>query len=261
MISVPAVSIIMPCFNGARTVEQAIRSAFAQTYQDWELVVVDDGSRDASPAILRQLAASDVRVRILTNATPSGASIARNRALSEARGRYVAFLDADDAWLPSKLELQLRAMVESNAALVCSSYDIMNADGSITGNVRPKPGPLKYRSMLADNPIGTLTVLVDRKLCGDVRFQQNLRTSEDYQLWLSIIRRGLTAICLPDVLAVYRVHGSSLSSNKVLAARNRWRVYREFEQLSWPTSVILLAQYAVSGALKTVRMRMGASSA
>lgn len=248
----------MPCFNGARTVEQAIRSAFAQTYHDWELVVVDDGSRDASPAILQQLAASDARVRIFTNDTPSGASTARNRALSEARGRYVAFLDADDAWLPLKLELQLRAMVEGKAALVCSSYDVMDADGTITGSVRPKPGPLKYRSMLGNNPVGTLTALVDRKLCGNVRFQQDLRTGEDYQLWLSIIRRGLTGICLPDVLAVYRVHGNSLSSNKVLAARNRWRVYREFERLSWPTSALLLAQYAITGVLKTVKMRMGA---
>jgi teichuronic acid biosynthesis glycosyltransferase TuaG len=251
----PKVAVIMPCHNGAHTLTQAVQSVIDQTFKDWELVIVDDGSTDPSPQIIQDFAAADPRIRSVRNEKASGASNARNKALRFTRARYVAFLDSDDAWLPHKLEAQLKSMQENGAALACGSYDVMDGSGMIIGAVRPKPGFLSYRGLLTDCSVGALTAVLDRSLCGDIQFNSQLSTSEDYQLWLSLIRRGLTAICLPETLAVYRVHGKTLSSNKFVAARNRWRVYREFERYNVVTSAFYFAAYAVIGVLKMGAMR------
>jgi teichuronic acid biosynthesis glycosyltransferase TuaG len=245
----------MPCHNAERTLAQAIQSVAAQTYTRWELVVVDDGSTDRSTAILHDMAAADPRIRVIRNERASGASAARNAALADTRCRYVAFLDSDDAWAPRKLEVQLREMEAHGAALSCGWYDVMDGEGNITGEVRPKAGTLAYRDILGNNPVGTLTAMLDRSLCGDVRFNTQLPKSEDYYLWLSILKRGLPGICIGEVLGVYRVHGNTLSSNKLSAAKNRWRVYREFEGYGLLPSALYLAVYAVTGALKMIFMR------
>jgi glycosyltransferase involved in cell wall biosynthesis len=253
--SVALVSIIMPCYNGAATLREAVESAFDQTFPGWELLIVDDGSSDDSPSLLRELSARDKRIRVFRNEKPSGASTARNRALAEAQGRYVAFLDADDAWLPHKLETQLREMTASNAALSSGAFEAMDRDGKHIGYFKPRPGVLTYRSLLGYNRVGTVTTMLDRQLCGDVRFTPDLPQSEDYQLWLSILRRGLRGICLPDVLAKYRVHGGTLSSNKLTVAKTRWRVYREFEKVGVVMSTLYSLSYTVGGFLKMVAMR------
>jgi teichuronic acid biosynthesis glycosyltransferase TuaG len=250
------VAVIMPCHNSERTLAQAIQSVLEQTYQDWELVVVDDGSSDGSRAIIETFQAGEPRIRLLINARPSGgASVARNRALQETNARYVAFLDSDDAWLPHKLTLQMEALTKHGAALACGAYDVIDGEGAIIGSVNPKPGMIRYASLVGNNPVGTLTAVLDRKLCGDIRFDTTLPRSEDYQLWLSILKRGLTGICLESTLALYRVHGSTLSSNKFSAAQNRWRVYREFEQHNLPTSVYYFTRYAITGLFKMLAMR------
>ena len=249
------VAVIMPCHNGAKTLSQAVQSVIAQTFTNWELVFVDDGSTDGSPEIIRAFAAGEPRIRCVRNEKASGASNARNKALRLTRARYVAFLDSDDAWLPHKLDAQLKVMQEHGAALCCGSYDVMDASGTIIGGVRPTPGPLSYRGLLMNCSVGALTAVLDRSLCGDIQFSTGLATSEDYQLWLSLLRRGLVAVCLPDTVALYRVHGKTLSSNKFAAARNRWRVYREFEHHNLVTSAIYFTGYAVTGVLKAAAMR------
>jgi teichuronic acid biosynthesis glycosyltransferase TuaG len=249
------VAVIMPCHNGAHTIAQAVQSVIEQTFMNWELIVVDDGSTDQSPKIIRDFAARDVRIRSVRNEKASGAANARNQALRLTRARYVAFLDADDAWLPGKLDAQLNRMQEHGAALACGAYDVMDAAGTIIGGVRPTPGFLTYRSMLTNCSVGALTAVLDRSLCGDIQFNSQLSTSEDYQLWLSLLRRGLTGICLPETVAVYRVHGKTLSSNKFTASRNRWRVYREFERYGFVASAFYFTLYAVIGLMKMGAMR------
>jgi teichuronic acid biosynthesis glycosyltransferase TuaG len=249
------VAVIMPCHNGERTLRQAVESVLAQTFTDWELVIVDDGSTDGSASIIEQMAAAEPRIRLLRNTTPSGAAAARNRALRETYARYVAFLDSDDAWLPDKLQVQLRAMQDSGAALACSSYDVMDGDGKITGTVHADSGKLTYHQALGYNPIGCLTVVLDRSLCGAVQFDPTLPRSEDYQLWLSILRQGLIGISVSDTLGLYRVHGKSLSSNKLAAARCRWLVYRGFERLGLLASTYYFIVYAATGVVKMLRMR------
>ena len=250
------VAVIMPCHNGERTLAQAIESVLQQTFHDWELVIVDDGSTDGSRGIIEKYQADEPRIRLLVNARPSGgASVARNRALQETNARYVAFLDSDDAWLPHKLAMQMEALAKHGAALCCCSYDVMDGNGVIIGSVNPKPGILRYASLVGNNPVGTLTAVLDRELCGEVRFDTTLPRSEDYQLWLSILKRGLIGICLENTLALYRVHGNTLSSNKFSAAQNRWRVYREFEQHNLLTSVYYFSRYAITGLFKMLAMR------
>ena len=251
------VAVIMPCHNGQRTVRQAIESVLAQTFTDWELVVVNDGSTDESAAFLDRMATADPRIRVIHNPRPSGVAAARNRALHATTARYVAFLDCDDAWVPEKLSLQLAAMEQHRAALACGPYDVMDGDGRLIGSTRVRPGSLEYQDALGDNPIGCLTVVLDRSICGPVEFTPTLLRSEDYQLWLSILRRGLRGICLSDTLGRYRVHGKSLSSNKLAAARCRWRVYRTFEKLDLFASSYYFCVYAVTGVMKMIRMRHG----
>ncbi len=251
----PLVSIITPCYNGEATLREAVDSALQQTFTGWELLIVDDGSTDGSRDMIGEIARQDPRIRVFRNERPGGASAARNRALSEARGRYVAFLDCDDAWLPQKLETQLREMTAANAALSSGAFDVMDGTGTIIGRFRPRPGILTYRALLGYNRIGTITAVLDRSLCGDIRFHPGLPQSEDYQLWLSILKRGLTGICLPDTLAKYRIHGGTLSSNKWSVACARWRVYREFEKQGVLVSVFYSLSYTLTGFMKVIAMR------
>jgi teichuronic acid biosynthesis glycosyltransferase TuaG len=249
------VAVIMPCHNGESTLAQAIESVLQQSFADWELLIVDDGSTDGSRAVIDAFRQRDPRIRLLSNPQPSGASSARNRALGETDARFVAFLDSDDAWKPKKLELQLNALATYGAALACSAYEVMDGDGIVIGSVNPEPGVLKYDSLLGNNPVGTLTAVLDRELCGDFRFNTALPKSEDYYLWLNVLKGGRTGICLEETLASYRVHGKTLSSNKLSAARNRWRVYRDFEKHDLPTALLYFTRYAVSGIVKMLSMR------
>lgn len=249
------VTVVMPSYNAERTVEQAVRSVLSQTFTGWELLIVDDGSVDGSPAILRRLAEEDSRIRVLRNPEPTGASAARNFALSEATGRYITFLDSDDAWLPHKLALQLKAMQASGAALSCGAYHVMDGEGAIIGQVQPHPGIVTYRSLLFNNAVGCLTAMIDRAVCGDVRFDPKLPRGEDYQLWLSVLKQGAVGVCVPDTLALYRVHGKTLSSNKLSSARTRWLIYREYEHQSILMSAFYFTAYAVTGVLKSLAMR------
>jgi teichuronic acid biosynthesis glycosyltransferase TuaG len=255
----PGVSVIMPCHNGRDTLEESVRSLQAQTVGAWRLVIVDDGSTDGSSELIARLASEDQRIQVFTNASASGASAARNRALETARTRHVAFLDCDDVWLPRKLEVQMAAMAEHRAALVCSPYDIMDGEGQRIGHVAGKPGRLKYESVLGYNPIGCLTVLLDRSLCGDVRFDTRLPKSEDYHLWLQVLKSGQPGICVSETLAVYRVHSKSLSANKASAAGCRWRVYRDFEKFNLLKSSYYFALYAATGLWKARALRRGAA--
>jgi teichuronic acid biosynthesis glycosyltransferase TuaG len=251
----PKVAVIMPCHNGARTIAQAVQSVINQTFRNWELVVVDDGSTDASSQIIQDFSTADPRIWSIRNDKPSGAANARNNALRNTRARYVAFLDSDDAWLPHKLEAQLKSMEEHGAALACGSYDVMDGSGAIIGEVRPTPGFLTYQGLLTNCSVGALTAILDRSLCGEIQFHSRLSTGEDYQLWLSLMRRGLKGFCLSETLAIYRVHGKTLSSNKFTAARNRWRVYREFEKHNVLKSAFYFSMYTVTGILKMGTMR------
>lgn len=231
------VSILMPCFNSGRFVEEAVRSVQAQTFSDWELLVCDDNSNDNSLQILERLAAADDKISVLENNGPRGAPGARNTCLSEAKGRYIAFLDSDDIWLPQKLELQLRFMKETNAPFVFSYCENITEEGDLLSVIKA-PKTVSFQKLLACNFIPCLTVIYDSKILGKVK-QPNIKKRNDFALWLRILRenRDIKAWCYPEVIARYRVNNYGLSANKLTAIKYFYRCLRQFAGLGIIASV------------------------
>ena len=241
------VSVVMPAFNAARTIVHSMRSVLEQTYADVELVVVDDGSKDGSWTLIEQAAALDSRVVALRQAN-AGVAAARNAGIDAATGRYIAFLDSDDWWHPSKLQVQIAHMRESAARVSYTAYQRVGEDGRVISTVRP-PMSVRYADMLKSNCIGNLTGLYDRQL-GDGRF---LRLGhEDYVFWLEMVRRAGEAGCAghPEPLAYYLVRQDSLSANKLKAARWQWHIYRRIERLGWLRSCWYFLHYAARALAK-----------
>lgn len=226
------VSVITPSYNCARFIGATIASVRAQTYRNWELIIVDDCSRDTSVEVIKKWTEKDQRIHLFSMPKNSGAAAARNLALRNARGRYVAFLDSDDVWKEDKLEKQLSFMKENEYAFVYSSYYTMTEEGNYTGKIIKVPLSLSYRQYLKNTIIGCLTVMIDRNQTG--AFEMPLiKSSHDMALWLLIMRRGFEAYGMSDVLAGYRLVSTSNTAKKWKAAKDVWRVYRNLEGLSW----------------------------
>ncbi|MFJ4888375.1 glycosyl transferase [Streptomyces sp. M41(2017)] len=244
----PLVSVVMPVYNAAATLGSSVRSVLAQTHTDVELLAIDDASSDESMEMLHDLARQDDRVRPEAAPGRGGAARARNQAIARARGDYVAFLDSDDMWLPTKLERQLEFAATSGTPLTFTSYYKMDAeydgeaaDFAPNGRVIWARERVDYRAMLTQDHIGALTAMYDRGLLG-TRLMPDMPKRQDYALWLSIMRDGHDACGLREPLAVYRAgRAGSLSSNKLGLVPYNWALYREHEHLSVPRSARALA--------------------
>jgi teichuronic acid biosynthesis glycosyltransferase TuaG len=237
------VSIITPAYNAGRFIGETIRSVQAQDYDDWQMLVVDDGSSDRTCAIVRELAASDFRIRLLLAQEHGGPARARNLALDQARSRYVAFLDSDDLWLPHKLSMQMACMEEHKAGLVYCAYEIIDENGHVLGSPVRVPPTLDYHGVLKNTIIACLTVLVDREQSGPLRMLP-LSYQEDLSLWCSILKRGVIAYGVQQVLARYRIVRGSASRNKIRSALHMWKFYRQVEHLNLPYSSWCYGNYA-----------------
>ena len=245
---VPAVSVIMPVYNSEKFLEESADSVLSQQYDSLELLMIDDGSTDTSRDIIRKLAAKDQRVKPLFLQSNAGSAGARNAGIKEASGRFIAFLDSDDIWLPTKLAAQLPFMQEAGVPVSFTAYRKMNSSGKLMGTVRV-PEKVNYHNLLKTNSIGMLTAVFDREMVGSRQLPE-IRLQHDYALWLQILRDDHVAHGLNRVLAHHRIHGSSISRNKADAARYQWRVYREIEGLGRIKSAWYFAHYAVYGLLK-----------
>ena len=199
------VSIITPAYNAADFVAETIASVQAQTFINWEMIIVDDGSKDATRDLVAAAAAADPRIRLIRSAGTQGPALARQLAIDNADGRYVAFLDSDDLWLPAKLERQLAFMHENNAVLSYTSVRRISEDGSTTGRLMQAPARLSYPQLLKNTAIVTSTVVVDRNLSGPLRM--TAAGYDDFCLWLTILRDGKIAHGLREDLGRYRVRG------------------------------------------------------
>lgn len=213
----------MPFRNAEKTLARAIKSISDQTFVDWEAVLVDDGSTDGSAAIAGQWAARDPRFRLLHMPRNLGAAQARNSGIRAARGRWIAFLDADDQWLSHKLTTQL-PLLEAGAPIVFSAYERVDLQGRVLGVVSARKR-VRYHDALHGNPIGCLTAVWDRNYFGPAQFPA-CAMHEDYAFWLMLLRGGAEARGVPDVLARYQVAAGSLSSHKLQAARAVWQILR-----------------------------------
>lgn len=246
----PAVSVVTPVWNAAATLGETVASVRAQSFADWEMLLVDDGSTDGSGALAARLAAGEPRIRVLAHAGNLGAAAARNAAIRAARGRWIAFLDADDLWRPEKLAMQIGFMQARGHPFTFTAYRRIAADGRPLGTVRP-PASVTREGLLRGNVIGCLTAVYDAGFFGKVEMPPIARR-QDYGLWLELLRRTERAHALPEVLADYRVHPGSLSAGKVGAARDTWRFYREHERLPRLRAAWYFAQYAVRGVAKRI---------
>ena len=248
------VSIIVPVYNAEKYIEETIRHVAAQTYRDWELLLVVDGSRDRSIQVIRdyQEAENESRMRIIDRAENVGAARARNVGLQKATGRYIAYVDADDLWMPEKLERELQFMKEKQAAFVFSGYEFADEGGAGTGKVVHVPEQLDYRKALKNTTIFTSTVLFDtERIPRELLEMPNIK-SEDTALWWKVLRNGYTAYGLDQNLVLYRRPARSLSSNKLEAIRRIWNLYRRAEGLSVPDSLYNLCFWAVRAVLRRV---------
>jgi len=244
----PAVSIITPAYNAERFIAHTIESVRAQTSKDWELLVVDDCSTDRTAGLVQQYQVLDTRIRLLRHEENGGPARARDTAIVAAQGRFVAFLDSDDLWLPEKLERQIEYMRASGAAFTFTAYRRISADGSTTGRLIRVPSRLSYADLLTRTAIATSTVVLDRQLTGP--FRMKITYYDDFALWLDILKRGVVAHGLNDDLMRYRVVGKSVSRNKLRSAKWVWRTYRQVEKLSAPYSAWCFLQYAIHAAAK-----------
>lgn len=240
------ISIIVPVYNAEKYISETIACVRNQTYANWELLLVDDGSTDAGRQIIEELLLQepDERIRLLTKEN-SGASDTRNAGLKRATGRYIAYLDADDLWQKDKLEKQLAFMRDKDAAFSFTNYEFADESGMGTGKVVKVPYTLTYKQALKNTTIFTSTVMFDtEKIEKEQLIMPNIK-SEDTALWFQVLRRGYTAYGLTENLVRYRRVGGSLSSNKLEALRRIWNLYRKAEGLSLPYSAYNFCFWAV----------------
>ena len=246
------VSIVMPVHNAERYLEEAIRSVMTPPYPHWALLVIDDASTDRSIAIASAMAAEDARIKVHKNPTPTGyPATPRNMAVELAKGRYIAFLDSEDVWLPGKLEHQLPFFSESEKiGVVFSNYEKIDENSERDNRVIKARKITDYNKLLLGNVIGNVTAVYDTSRVGKAYF--NKVHHEDYAMWLSILKRGFVARNTGAVMALYRVTGNSVSANKMHLLSWQWNIYRNVEQLGFFRSVYCYINYAVRGFLKSL---------
>ncbi len=245
------ISIIVPVYNAGAYIRETISMVAAQTYGNWELLLVDDGSEDDSREKIREsMESGDARIRLIEKQQNEGAARARNTGIEASKGRYVAFLDADDLWMPDKLEKELAFMKEKQAAFVFTAYEFGDEDAKRTGKVVNVPPSLTYFKALSRTVIFTTTVMLDTERTGRELIRMPEVKSEDTATWWKILKNGFTAYGLNEVLAVYRRPARSLSSNKLEAIRRIWNLYRKQEKLSLWYSVYNLFFWAVRATMR-----------
>lgn len=241
------ISIVIPVHNAEKYIKETLDTVIAQTWDHWELLLVLNGCEDRSEAVIRdfQQNHSDRSIRIITENEQKGAAMARNRGVNEARGRYIAYVDADDLWHPQKLEHLLGFMKQKDAAFVYSGYEFADEWGKGTGKVVHVPEKLVYKEALKNTTIFTSTVMFDLDKLSKEQIQMPCMKSEDTALWWKILRQGYTAFGLNENLVLYRRPKKSLSSNKVEAVRRIWNLYRKAEGLSVISSAYHFCFWAV----------------
>lgn len=237
------ISIISPVYNAEKYISKTIESVLAQDYGDFELVLVDDDSTDGSASVIKSF--TDSRVRYIYNDSEKhGAFSARNKGIKEARGEYIAFIDADDLWDSHKLSRSLEFMKEKNAAFVFTGYEFGDEEGNGTGKIVHVPERIAYKKALSRTVIFTSTVLFDmNRLSKDMIYMPDI-PSEDTATWWNILRSGVVAHGLDENLVTYRRSSNTLSSNKFTAIKRIWNLYRTNEGFGVIKSLYYMSGWA-----------------
>lgn len=247
------VSIITPVYDCEQYICQTIDSVLAQTYTHWELILVDDCTPDNSAARIAAYAQKDERIKYIKLPQNGGAARARNAALEQAKGRYIAYLDADDLWLPHKLERQIDFMTKNHVVFTCCDYEKIEQDGTPLHKVVHMPKTISYEQLLRNTIIQTVGVLVDTDgVDRTLLVMPNVRRGQDSATWLQMLRNGVPFCGQNEVLAQYRRVPQSLSANKINAMKRTWYLYRGVEKLSVPKSIWCMIGWAWHASLKRI---------
>jgi teichuronic acid biosynthesis glycosyltransferase TuaG len=232
------VSIITPSYNSEEYISQTIESVLSQTYKNFELIIIDDGSLDNSLEIINKYVVKDERVKLIISKENGGAGIARNEGIKFSKGKFIAFLDSDDLWLPEKLEKQISFMIRNNYNFSFTSYEKINEAGMKMNKIAKAPKEVTYNKALYKNPIGCLTVIYNKEFYGK-QYMPEIRKRQDYALWLQLLKTN-NGYGLDEVLALYRVRENSISANKFNLLKYEWSIYRDVEKLSLSKSTFYL---------------------
>jgi len=222
------ISIITAAYNCEKYLDQAIQSVLAQTYQDWEMLIVDDLSTDKTAAIAQHYAQQDPRIRLIHTRQKLYSAGARNLATQYAEGKYIAFLDADDSWHPTKLSIQHEFMNTNHYALSFTSYQVFDENGVVNPFIIQAKPKVTYRDLFYYNPIGCLTVMYDTTQVGKLLFPTDFTFQEDYVLWAWTLKQtAATFYGIQTPLAHYRLHPQNRSGNKWRVAKYHWQTVYE----------------------------------
>lgn len=247
------VSIITPVYKCEKLIEETIKCVLNQTYKNWEWLLVDDCTPDNSAEIIKKYQEKDNRIKYFKLNENSGAAIARNKALSESRGRFVAYLDADDLWRNNKLEKQVSFMKENGYAFSCTDYEKIDENGNSLNKIVTIPKEVTYELFLRNTIIQTVGVMVDTKLTGkEIIKMPNIRRRQDAATWCQLLKNGFNCYECPENLSYYRVVSNSLSSNKFKAVKMNWYWYRKIEKLPFWKACYCFVGYAWNACKKRI---------
>jgi teichuronic acid biosynthesis glycosyltransferase TuaG len=243
------VSIITPSFNSIKFIGDMIDSVVSQTYDNWELIIVDDCSEDGTFEYL--LTIVDKRnITLLRNEQNKGAGFTRNRGLEQAKGRYIAFLDSDDVWLPRKLEKQIKHMEQTNAAISHTSFSFIDENGEMTSGYVKANENVDLIWNLKKTEIGTSTAIIDRSIVGDEFRFPMIRARQDLMLWLELLKQGHNSRGLDESLVLYRIRGGQVSGNKVEMLMKTLKLYLKFDFLPFHKRACYFICYAANAIFK-----------
>jgi teichuronic acid biosynthesis glycosyltransferase TuaG len=246
------VSIVVPVYNAAAFLDETIKTVQDQTYVNWELIFVDDGSSDDSISIIKRYQKKEFRIKLLSMGKNTGAALARNKGTASAKGSFLAFLDADDLWDKTKLQKQLAFMRKNNYAFSFTGYEFTDVNGAASGKRVHVPNSLTYRQALKNTTISTITVMFDlRKISRNKLYMPNIK-SEDTATWWSILKDGTMAYGLNEILSYYRRSAGTLSANKLTAVRRTWTLYRKHQKLSLSYSLYCFCWYVFNATARRV---------
>ena len=245
------VSIITPTYNCAKFIAKTIDSVKAQTYKNWEMIIVDDRSQDNTREIVEEYVKDDPRIRYHLLEVNSGAAVARTTAMKLAKGSYMAFLDSDDIWTPDKLERQIQWMEDNGVAFSCTAYEQIDENDNLLNKTIKTIKKTDYDRLLLDCPVGNSTVVYNVEKMGKFEVP-NIRKRNDDALWLQMLKKEKYIWGMPDVLMKYRVRQNSISSNKLAVIKYHWILYRKIEHLSIFRSAFHICYWCV---IKVLRIK------
>lgn len=251
------VSVITPSYNCGKFIEDTIKSVINQTYENWELIIIDDCSNDCTREVVEKYIKVDSRIKYFVLEKNSGAAVARTKGIKLAKGRYIAFLDSDDVWKPQKLEKQIAFMRKNKYAITCTSYQKIDEFGNSLNIVNKANDKINYNKLLLENSVGNSTVVYDAQKLGKFEVP-NIQKRNDYALWLKILKKADYIYGYEENLMNYRVRRGSISSNKLDLIEYHWTLYREIEQLPVLKSFFHLSYWAIVKVFKFNKQKVAA---